>query len=581
MINDGSAIPARPPGPSISDVLSRPWLFSQSAPLATDDLITQFKRRGVSLGLPMLRELYRQGILVPFIEVTDRPFSSPVTMSATDPVARGTRLIDFRGARATGRYRDLAQDPFRPRLRWDCRPGEHGWWNRLLYSRYQLLSLPYVSAALTRVVWTGPRGARRPRLPTAADLWMPTDRMSRIALTLTALEPRYLPVIKPGWIQLSNAERDEWESYRTNFDCARESELLRYSGQQARDDAEWLLDVAERLDPNGDWSDLIARGQKRHWKQLGGATAITFDHRIAAELLLLFVEDLAASGAAELPRPPAGSMVRHSLHGRMGGEQPPLDDLLYDLGVSPHPRVLLIVEGETEEFFVAKLQRLLGYGESKQLVRVLRMGGADKNLELIAAFAAPAVGEFRAGTFDLTRPPTEVHVAIDPDGGYGTPAGAERKRRVLVDSIQRVVEAQGASLLPEELDRLVTLRVWSAKCFEFEHFTDDELAAALLAVHPDCNGLDEAGLLAALGAKRGTADVGKVWSAWTPKPSKLVLADALWPILERKVLAAIEGTTCDVPAIAEVVDGAHATAQGLAHGRFVMRGAPVNGIPED
>ena len=117
---------------------------------------------------------------------------------------------------------------------------------------------------------------------------------------MTALEARYLPVLDPEWIQLVNADAADWRAYRDGFDPALISTQLSYTAAQARQDADWLLLRAHRIDPAGDsWSGLIRRAPSRAWEGLKDAALSALDYRIAAEILLLFYEDLAARGQAE------------------------------------------------------------------------------------------------------------------------------------------------------------------------------------------------------------------------------------------------------------------------------------------
>ena len=51
---------------------------------------------------------------------------------------------------------------------------------------------------------------------------------------------------------------------------------------------------------------------------------------------------------------------------------------------------------------------------------------------------------------------------------------------------------------PDELDHLVQIRVWDAPCYEFAHFTDEELADGITAVHPTIDGWTRDELVAAL-----------------------------------------------------------------------------------
>jgi hypothetical protein len=54
------------------DVAGLPWAFTQSHPLNTSDFISEAKRRGFDFDLSILRELYRHGLVVPFVYVSSR-----------------------------------------------------------------------------------------------------------------------------------------------------------------------------------------------------------------------------------------------------------------------------------------------------------------------------------------------------------------------------------------------------------------------------------------------------------------------------------------------------------------------------
>jgi hypothetical protein len=301
------------------EVANRPWMFTQSHPLDTDEFRRELQRRGVELVGPVLHELYRHGYLVPFVEVTARRVGPSSLAIEGEPALRGTFQTELRLARVAGRLRDLAVEPFRPRLRFDRRPTDsRSWWNGLLYSRYQLLAAPMIARCLRTLRVLGPRDRRTYRLDAMPWVRDEAAGLRRIALVLAAIEARYHPKIDAEWLHLVNADFDEWERYRDSFDPVAESRLLGYGIDAAVRDAESLLMTAHRLDPNGRWSALIQRAHQRQWKQLRDASLSAIEHRVAAELLLLFAEDLSAAGLGPMPSEPTGN-AWHPLHDRYGG----------------------------------------------------------------------------------------------------------------------------------------------------------------------------------------------------------------------------------------------------------------------
>jgi len=132
--------------PSTLVVAALPWMFTQHHPLNTSGFIDEAKRRGVDLDNSALRELYRYGLLAPFFYVNNRAVSLAPQLVGPEPKLVGSSMLtEFRHARGKGRLSDLAEVPFRPRLRFyrtDAYP--HRWWNGLIYSWYQVLVLPEI-----------------------------------------------------------------------------------------------------------------------------------------------------------------------------------------------------------------------------------------------------------------------------------------------------------------------------------------------------------------------------------------------------------------------------------------------------
>ncbi len=117
------------------------------------------------------------------------------------------------------------------------------------------------------------------------------------------------------------------------------------------------------------------------------------------------------------------------------------------------------------------------------------------------------------------------------------------------------------------------VKQWPARCFEFGHFDDDELADALQAIHPTGGGLTRKELVARIAKTRAQGfDIKKVWDdSWSPKPTKPALAEALWPTLKAKIDDARWSESKPIPVVAEVVHEAYNLAQDSRIGTFVIQ----------
>lgn len=279
------------------------------------------------------------------------------------------------------------------------------------------------------------------------------------------------------------------------------------------------------------------------------------------------------------PLPEIPPMSWHPLRERLSDREGTLDQDLMNVGLSPHPRVVLAVEGESEEVHAPRVWKALGYPDAPELMRFLKLGGVDKNLQKVAALAAAPLiaGRKTEDTWELIKPPTCLMVAVDPEGRYFAPNKVDATRQSILNEIKSVLKAQGAKTTDKELDHLVKIRTWSESCYEFAHFTDDELADGIRVIHQTSNNLTRDELIASLAevrARRGTknekTDIKAVWERWSYKPSKVDLARELWPVLQRKIDQLQAGENVTPPEIVEVVEQAYFTAQSWRYETFVL-----------
>lgn len=154
-----------------------------------------------------------------------------------------------------------------------------------------------------------------------------------------------------------------------------------------------------------------------------------------------------------------------------------------------------------------------------------------------------------------------------------------------MNEITAVLKAQGVTgANPAELDELLRIHTWSESCYEFAHFTDEELADRIMAVHTTVNGWTRDELVAALSYWRSQGkDIKRVWESgrwdeqqrrptgsWDYKASKTELAKVLWPVLEAKIERCRAAPAAPVPEIAEVVHDAYLVAQRWRYFPFAL-----------
>src|SRR5687768_3234267 len=156
------------------------------------------------------------------------------------------------------------------------------------------------------------------------------------------------------------------------------------------------------------------------------------------------------------------------------------DSLLTDLGISPHPSLVVGVEGATEELVLPRVFEQLEIPLEPNWIRIVDFGGVDRDLTALARYAAaPVVGADHGEYVSLDRPVTRFLVLVDAERRYADRAMRADQRKLLLDAI--------AAALPKDLRgdlygrdaRIVEILTWGKLPFEFAHFTDLRLAAAL------------------------------------------------------------------------------------------------------
>ena len=546
------------------DPLDYPFVFTQRPLLTPEEFLKEGEQRWPeldtgSIGMAQLEALHRDGVLLPVYRVE-------ADLRAARRVAReeGSTLEDvLRRFRARDRLPDHMDEgtlfrpvhqPFRP-WRTFKRPSEMGpvWTSIFLYSPYQLLALPVLKEYHRHL---RPRRRKDEPFNVTFRFIRPAvfshgkqrlDAIQDLIPILSILEARYLPEVPDRTsIRLSSVTRDEWHEYKRSFNPVAILQRLTWQPDRLVEAADKLLYVAHGLDPLGAWHDLLRLGSRDKLATLRNDALITYDYRIAAELLLRFYEDLANAGAASA-LPPFGRYW-HVQQERLSTTRTELDRVLTDYGLSPHPSLVLALEGETEMVIMPRVMDCLGLPHHQSFIRFFNYGGVDKSFDLVVRYVAiPFLGGPLNNLSNQTvvpfdRPPTKFLLVADPEGKLAQKGQREDWRRVRLSEIFSSLPPDlQTEATKQQLDNLVEIDSWGAgQCFEFANFDVSDLAQALGVPEKEVATLRKGGKFnkkSLKGLWEELARTGHPLSSQEP-PSKAALAHALWPLLEAKILAA-------------------------------------------
>jgi hypothetical protein len=213
----------------------------------------------------------------------------------------------------------------------------------------------------------------------------------------------------------------------------------------------------------------------------------------------------------------------------------------------------------------------------RNTILLLDAEGVEADVKAVAAVVAPQRGPDEGEYVLLSRPPTSILVVSDPEGPFATPQQRENVRKGWVARIARALpaELQTATVL-EDLQHLVEVQVWNEQgsSYEFAHFTDRELAEAMLATSSNSNrSIDDlATAVAEVRSRRG--NLKSIWRQWAPpQPTKVRLANYLQAGLEARVYRSLdlEEDPPSVPIARVMLRVLRLSLQRPRHHQFVLR----------
>jgi hypothetical protein len=194
------------------------------------------------------------------------------------------------------------------------------------------------------------------------------------------------------------------------------------------------------------------------------------------------------------------------------------------------------------------LAEVYGKPVPSTLIELVNMKTIDQKLDLFVRHeAGPRLGDnLTEDAVLLTRPPSRILVAVDPEKKYANRASVRGQRDMLVRRLHEAlpVTMQSAATL-QQLRPLVDVVTWGTVPWEFANFTNTDLARAIMQCSALPPGVTRHTLVAALAAERNirstnarrSSDVEAICLAWpmSAKFRKTELAEQLWPVLQRKI----------------------------------------------
>lgn len=524
------------------ELLTLPFPFSQVGLLMPNEFLAAAEERRIkmwakhNLEITGLEELHRHKVLVPMYCVSTSESDSArridTSGSSTKQYVNTGIIPQLYNAAEEGRVTDPYLEPFIP---WST--------DRVyLYSYHQLLGLERARSLVSslqptervenRSIWhLDSQNFSEDRALKGLASWR------SLAITLSAIDTRVWPYI----MQVISHSDEVWRASNLSLPPKALLTWLGLTVEQLREQSLQLRVIASSEDDLGDFYDLVRRAKPKAWSSLQGEARTAMDSRVAAEVLDRFAAEIPASSDGDNSEPQE-HLAMQGLSIRIRS----LDAVLTDLHVSPHPPLVIGLEGATETRIIPLVMKALGMRSDPSWMRLVDFGGTKTSLALLARFAAePVLGADHGDFVMLERPVTRFLVLTDAENRYKTAKDRRHERKLLLDSIAAPLPKDLRPDLYTKEAQIVEIVTWGKHPFEFAHFTDAQLADALVrrAAAPHPKGRDA--LIRSIHFQRTVDSSPDIDDAWKKSGvSKLGLADELWPLLEARIERAIsEGTS--------------------------------------
>lgn len=295
------------------------------------------------------------------------------------------------------------------------------------------------------------------------DLKASFEKATNAALLCQAISNRYYPQTQTDQrtLRISTVALGwDWHEYCRGWNAKQVAQEIGIEQGDLMHVWKLLVSEAAAVDPLRDWDDLIPFIAVEQRQRLKGKALLADLFRSMASMLALFYEEVTGT-----PVSAQSSLHDSLLHPEesKGGMLRQLDYVTNKYHLNPRPRLILMVEGETEVDQIPRLMELFWEFSPS------RAGIEIHNLKGVANFTGNPKRE-RSGLLrrfidDYHNRQTMVYIVLDNEGG------AEHIKRELIAS--RSLYFANRFVTTEQL-----IHIWQLN-YEFDNFTDTEIARAM------------------------------------------------------------------------------------------------------
>jgi hypothetical protein len=423
--------------------------FYQNFPLEVDKFIDYCKERGINVNRRYLEYLEKEGLFRPIMRVDSYYVNN---------------TADRKKKYETGHVIDPCQKEFVP---WNnFYEKRERYREEIVHSYYH----PYQIYSLNRVLETRSRALTRFNIIPQNDESVVNIRKKEKFMS------DYLP----------NNLYERWYDFQKRIV---QKEIVSALGLETKDIDDYRGLIGSYglfIDPLKEWYDLIKYITYGKRQKLKGKALLAQDFYIISDMLALLLEDL--TGKKQLETGSISDTMRGRGKVRVYDKELNYVDrdvlikLLREYGINPRPRLVLIVEGDTEEVAFPIIANAMGIPLERYGIQIINIQGVDKHpRELIVHHSTPDIYQ-EDKEYYIHPERTKVFLIFDNEGNKGSwikkfIKNPNKEIEGMMEDVLRSIKQKkkNTSAKTEEIFHKHTVKyyIWT-NSFEYDNILDNE-----------------------------------------------------------------------------------------------------------
>ena len=303
------------------------------------------------------------------------------------------------------------------------------------------------------------------------DLVKSLQAAKNAALVCQVISNRYYPSTQTDQRTIQVSSAFDWHEYCRTWNAKQTAEELELAPDEIFNMWRHVKNEASRVDPLREWNDLLKFVAVNEKQRLRGKALLAYSLGTMAAMLELFYEDVFGKPISER-YPPQRKIL--SPNEEVDGTLRELEYVTNKYNLNPRPKLILIVEGESEAEQIPRLiEHFWRHGPSKAGIEILNLRGISKFSGSHKKAEKPNRGTSPLKRFidDHHNRQTIIYILLDNEGGAAF---------VKKELSHAASEYFGSRAVTND----EYIHIWN-RTYEFDNFSDKEIASAMSVLAPN------------------------------------------------------------------------------------------------